>query len=281
MQAPSAAAEGSSTADPARERRARILLDGTEVAIVTVDSLATPRPLHAWLAPRGVEPKAVLAIRVRSTDERQEVGVDRPLELHPDEVPTFHRSNGAVAFGLALKGGGYTPNLVDVGTVEVVTRRADAEVERTLVVAGRSPVRIDEELFRAAMGPDPDGEGSRAAASDVPSGSGRGGRGEGRGDGSGEGEGNGEHGGGGRRRLGVTLAAFVARHAKGVAVKEVLLVAAEKTIAVDAKLLADPTVELRLKLNNEGALRFRHHRGEGQVREIVEELRDVQRIEVR
>jgi hypothetical protein len=250
-------------------RTVRVRCDGVEVAVVGPDEVTTPKRLADVLGRSPCASSVVRAIRARSADDQRVIGVDRPAELHPDEVPTLHRTNGVLAFGMALKEGGYTPNLVSVGTVEVFTRLPEEEVVRKLVVVGREPTPLDEELLEDAA-PVERGAGEPTKG---------GGRGQGRGDGSGDGEGNGEHSGG--RRMGVLLPSFARHHAKGIAVKEVVLVSNEKTIVIDAKGLDDPAVEHRLKFNNEGALRYRRYRGPMADRHVLDELRDVQRIELR
>lgn len=255
-------------------------VDGERRAGVESASLKGPQSLLSLLGANAPELAKVASIVVRSARDQKELHVGEPATSQPGRTPTLFVQNDVVAFGMRLGNGGYDPVLIDIGAVEVFTRaQREATVEHLFVFAGHEPVTIDDDFLQSARsgasGTSPKNDKGRDREKPK-----RKGEHDGGGDGSGDGEAEPDQGGSGR--LGVPLRDVVAHHAKGVTPKEVVLTDRDdSTFVVDAKLLADKAFDLRLKVNGEGMLRFRQYAGSASAREIVKQLEDVKRVEVR
>jgi len=259
-------------------------LDGVRVAELGASALVRPKPILELIAEGRPTLEDVLAIRVTSAADGRERTITKPAENHPGKVPTLFAQGGLVAFGLRLEQGGYGDATLDVGAIELVTNRPKAQAPSVFVATGRDPVDVDDDFLQAARGSklSPRPAERRGHEKDGHDGDRKGDEGEGRGKGEHDGGGDGHAEGGGDGRMGVKLSELVAFHAKGIRVREVVLTDVDRsTFVVDAKLLADRVFDLRLKINGQGQLRFRQFKGTATMREIVKQLEDVKRIEVR
>jgi hypothetical protein len=263
-------------------------VDGARVGSVGVEALARPKPLFDLIEQGRPSLDEVVVLRVASAIDGKERILPKLSESHPGKVPTLFAQGGLVAFGLRRERGGYEEVVVDVGAIEIVTNRPQGGPPSVFVVAGREPVTVDDEFLQAARGARADAKPApaerRGHEKDGHDDDGKGEDGEGRGkgehDGGGDGHGEGQRGGDGR--MGVKLAELVRHYAKATKVREVVLTDEDgSTFVVDAKLFADRAMDLRLKINGQGQLRFRQYKGPATKRDIVKQLEDVKRIEVR
>lgn len=250
----------------------RVLFDGAELATLRASDVGESCSLFERLGSSQVTQERVILIRARDGEGRNAIEVVRPSELHADEVATLRVVDGSIHFGMAVEGGGVTPNVANVGTVELFTKLPDEVRERRLVAPAMPPIELDTELFESvargsttppARERDRDGTGAKRA-----NGSGEPGKRE-------------RESGGGRPGVEITLDALLKRLVPELRISEVRLSGPGGTMVLDGGVLSGSKDQLRLKFNREGRLKFRRFRGDPTRRDIVEELDEVEQIVVR